>query len=246
MTNTNSVYVAWQAPDTRDWHVVGNLQERDSGYVFKYTKGALKSPKFTKFSGMTDVRETYVSEDLFPLFKNRLLSPRRPEYPSFIKWLGLEDDSVNPIDILARSGGLRSTDQLQIFKKIEVDSEGKFEYFFFLHGLSYLNSMANERVSELQYGQTLRLCLDLQNEYDVDAVVVRADKPAEIIGYCPRYLSNDIKKMLLIDSKSVTLTVEKISEDAPHNYRLLCKLSGMLNSVCRSTLTLQDEFELIE
>ena len=246
MTNTNSVYVAWQAPDTRDWHVVGNLQERNSGYVFKYTKGALKSTKFTKFSGMTDVRETYVSEELFPLFKNRLLSPRRPEYPSFIKWLGFEGDSVNPIDILARSGGLRSTDQLQIFKKIEVDSEGKFEHFFFLHGLSYLNSMANDRVSELKPGQILRLCLDLQNEYDGDAVVVRADKPAEIVGYCPRYLSNDIKKMLLNDSKSITLTVEKISDDAPHNYRLLCKLSGKLNSACQSTLILQDEFEAIE
>ncbi len=246
MTNSNSVYVAWQAPDTRDWHVVGNLQERKSGYVFKYTKGALKSSKFTMFSGMNDVHETYVSEELFPLFKNRLLSPRRPEYPRFIKWLGFEDDSVNPIDILARSGGLRSTDQLQIFKKIEVASDGKFEHFFFLHGLSYLNSMANDRVSQLQSGQILRLCLDLQNEYDGDAVVVRADKPAEIVGYCPRYLSNDIKKMLLNDSKSVTLSVEKISDDAPHNYRLLCKLSGMLNSACKSSLIIQDEFESIE
>lgn len=246
MTNSNSVYVAWQAPDTRDWHVVGNLQERNSGYVFKYTKGALKSSKFTKFSGMNDVRETYVSEELFPLFKNRLLSPRRPEYPRFIKWLGIEEDHANPIEILARSGGLRSTDQLQIFKKIEVDQNGQFEHFFFLHGLSYLNSMANERVSELQPGQVLRLCLDLQNEYDGDAVVVRADKPAEIVGYCPRYLSNDIKKMLLNDSKSVTLTVERISDDAPHNYRLLCKLSGVLNSACKSSLILQDEFEAIE
>ena len=246
MTNSNSVYVAWQAPDTRDWHVVGNLQERNSGYVFKYTKGALKSSKFTKFSGMNDVRETYVSEELFPLFKNRLLSPRRPEYPRFIKWLGIEEDNANPIEILARSGGLRSTEQLQIYKKIEVDQNGQFEHFFFLHGLSYLDSMANERVSELQPGQVLRLCLDLQNEYDGDAVVVRADKPAEIVGYCPRYLSNDIKKMLLNDSKSVTLTVERISDDAPHNYRLLCKLSGVLNSACKSSLILQDEFEAIE
>lgn len=246
MTNSNSVYVAWQAPDTRDWHVVGNLQERNSGYVFKYTKGALKSSKFTKFSGMTDVHETYVSEELFPLFKNRLLSPRRPEYPRFIKWLGFEDESVNPIDILARSGGLRSTDQLQVFKKIEVDLDGKFEHYFFLHGLSYLNSMANARVSDLQPGQVLRLCLDPQNEYDGDAVVVRADKPAEIVGYCPRYLCSDVKCMLLNDSKSLTLTVERISDDAPHNYRLLCKLSGIVKSDCRSSLILQDEFEVIE
>lgn len=246
MINTNSVYVAWQAPDTRHWHVVGNLQERDSGYVFKYTKGALKSKKFTKFSGMTDVHETYVSEELFPLFKNRLLSPRRPEYPRFIEWLGLGEDSVKPIDILARSGGLRSTDQLQIFKKIDIDCNGNFEHFFFLHGLSHLNTMASERVSELKHGEVLRLCLDLQNEHDGDAVVARADNPAEIVGYCPRYFTNDIKRMLLDNSKLVSLSVEKISEDAPHNYRLLCKLSGQINTQCKSSLTLQDEFELVD
>lgn len=106
--------------------------------------------------------------------------------------------------------------------------------------------MANHRVSELEIGQTLRLCLDLQNDYDGDAVVVRADKPAEIVGYCPRYLSNDIKKMLLADSKSVKLSVERVSDDAPHNYRLLCKLSGTLNLECKSSLILQDEFEYIE
>lgn len=245
MTNTNSVYVAWQAPDTRDWHVVGNLQERESGYVFKYTKGALKSPKFTKFSGMNDMHETYVSKELFPLFKNRLLSPRRPEYPHFIKWLGLNDENANPIDILARSGGLRSTDQLQIFKRIEVDASGHFEHFFFLHGLGYLNSMANERVSNLCEGEILRLCPDVQNEYDRDAVFARADKPAEIVGYCPRYFANDIKKMLFEDKNTVTLTVEKISDDAPHNYRLLCKLTGFIDRKSANGLNPQEEFEVV-
>lgn len=243
MTNFNSVYVAWQAPDTRDWHVVGNLQESNSGYVFKYTKGALTSSKFTMFSGMNDVHETYVSEELFPLFKNRLLSPRRPEYPHFIKWLGLNDGNTDPIDILARSGGLRSTDQLQIFKRIEFDSKGNFEHFFFLHGSSYLNLMANERLSSFESGQVLRLCLDIQNEYDGKAIVVRADKPAEIIGYCPRYLTNDIQKLLLNDPKSVTLSVEKVSNDAPYNYRLLCKLSGSLSPEQQLLLTLPDEFK---
>jgi|SRR5476649_719590 len=246
MTMSNSVYVAWQAPDTRDWHVVGNLQQRKTGYGFNYTKGALVSSKFTKFSGMDDVNKSYVSEELFPLFKNRLLSPKRPEYPRFIEWLGLESETPKPIDILARSGGLRSTDQLQVFKKIEVDTDGEFEHHFFLHGMSYLNSMANERVSKLQPGEVLRLCLDLQNAYDTEAVVVRADKPAEIVGYCPRYFANDIKQMLLDDSQSVMLTVEKISDDAPHNYRLLCKLSGRVSVARIADLNLQDEFQLLD
>ncbi|MGC1030311.1 HIRAN domain-containing protein [Pantoea agglomerans] len=246
MNNSNSVYVAWQAPDTRDWHVVGNLQSRKSGYVFKYTKGALTSSKFTKFSGMNDVSETYVSEDLFPLFKNRLLSPKRPEYPRFMSWLGLDNQDAEPIDILARTGGMRSTDNLQIFKKIELDEDGNFEHYFFLHGLGYLDESANRRVSELNPGEMLRLCLDLQNPYDSEAVVVRADKPAEIVGYCPRYFAKVIKSLLINNPKSVSLVVEKISNDAPHNYRLLCKITGRVSPSERELFSLHNEFDLID
>ncbi|WP_286870318.1 HIRAN domain-containing protein [Pantoea sp. UBA5035] len=246
MNNTNSVYVAWQEPDTRAWHVVGNLQARKSGYVFKYTKGALSSPKFTKFSGMKDVSETYVSEELFPLFKNRLLSPRRPEYPRFMSWLGFEDEKAKPIDILARTGGMRSTDNLQIFKKIELEEDGSFEHCFFLHGLGYLTDSANERVSKLKPGEMLKLSLDLQNAFDSEAVVVRADQPAEIVGYCPRYFAKLIKSLLLNDPQSVSLAVEKISNDAPHNYRLLCKISGYASTSQRELFSLHNEFDVID
>lgn len=245
MTNENSVYVAWQDPDTRDWHVVGNLQERNTEYVFRYTKGALKSPKFTKFSGMNDVHGIYVSEELFPLFKNRLLSPKRPEYPQFIKWLGFDDDAASPLNILARSGGIRSTDQLQIFKRIEFDTDGRFEYFFFLHSLGYLGEAADKRVSELKPGEVLRLCPDPQNTYDVNAVLARADSPAQVVGYCPRYLADEIRQMLNMDPTSLTLTVEKISASAPYNYRLLCKLSGNSMQESKSALSLNSEFETI-
>jgi hypothetical protein len=246
MTTVNSVYVAWQAPDTHDWHVVGNLQERKSGYVFNYTKGALCSPKFTKFSGMNDVSQTYVSEDLFPLFKNRLLSPKRPEYPRFISWLGLDGENAKPLEILGRTGGLRSTDNLQIFKRIEVGNDGSFEHFFFLHGLSYLSEASNKRVSDLKPGEDLKLCLDIQNAYDCEAVVIRADKPAEIVGYCPRYFAKFIKNMLIENPQSVALRVEKISDDAPHNYRLLCKMTGKVSATQQEILNIHNEFEMVE
>lgn len=245
MLMLNSVYVAWQSPDTRDWHVVGNLQERESGYVFNYTKGALSSDKFTPFSGMSDVHEAYVSEELFPLFKNRLLSPRRPEYPHFIKWLGLKSNEANPIEVLGRSGGLRSTDQLQVFKRMEADSDGDFEHYFFVHGLNYLSEAANKRVSSLRVGDSLSLCIDCQNLYDECAVLIRADKPAEILGYCPRYFAKDIKAMLFENPKSIRLTVEQISDDAPINYRLLCKLAGTMSESVIKQMSQQAEFQHI-
>ncbi|EBN0814464.1 HIRAN domain-containing protein [Salmonella enterica] len=243
MNRNDSVYVAWQAPDTHDWHVVGNLQARNAEYVFNYTKGALTSSKFTKFSGMNDFSETYVSEELFPLFKNRLLSPKRPEYPKFIHWLGLDGAGAEPIEILARSGGMRSTDQLQMFKRIEIGSDGYFEHFFFAHGLRYMSHSANERVSSLNPGDSLRLCLDVQNGYDKAAVLIRADNPAEIVGYCPRYFASDINRMLLDNDTSISLSVERISDDAPHNYRLLCKVVGEVSRAFLDQMILQEEFQ---
>ena len=106
MKQNKSVYLAWQAPESRDWHVVGMLTELPDRYSFAYTAGAAKSAKFIPFSGMEDLGREYVSEALFPLFKNRVLSAKRPEYPHFIQWLGLNQDDASPVAILERSGGL--------------------------------------------------------------------------------------------------------------------------------------------
>jgi hypothetical protein len=238
MKEHNPVFLAWQSPDTRGWHVVGALTQTHQGYEFHYTKGAAAAgDSFIPFSGMEDINKSYVSEELFPLFHNRLLSSKRPEYPSFIKWLGLSEEDATPINILARSGALRGTDQLQMFHRIHVNNSGSFEHFFFLHGLSYLNKSAQKRVESLLIGERLFLCLDCQNIHDEHAVIVRADKPAEIIGYCPRYLAKDINFLLDISSE-VTVTVEKTTKDAPTNYQLMCKVSGKLKENCLSKLPL--------
>lgn len=243
MTEHNPVYLAWQSPETRDWHVVGALSETDRGYEFHYTKGAKKAKNFIPFSGMDNLDMSYVSEQLFPLFHNRLLSSRRPEYPSFIKWLGLTEEEANPINILARSGALRGTDQLQMFRRIEVSEDGSFEHFFFLHGLSHLPKSAQKRVESLKSGEMLFLCLDCQNVYDSEAVIVRADQPAEIVGYCPRYFAKDIG-MLLEHSEYLKVTVEAISKDAPTNYRLMCRVHGQLKLGSKGKLPVRDEYLL--
>ncbi|MFQ2807267.1 HIRAN domain-containing protein [Aeromonas caviae] len=248
MNRNNSVYVAWQDPESRFWHVVGCLRELENGYLFNYTKGALASEKFTKFSGMDDFNTKYISEDLFPLFKNRLLSSRRPEYKKFISWLGLNSENaseINPIEILARSGGLRATDQLQMYKPIEIDSEGNIEHYFFSHGLSHLTASSDARVSALKEGEKLYLCPDPQNKYDSSAVIIRADKPAEIVGFCPRFFSGTISKLLHDEPLNLSLAVERISHDAPYQYRLLCKLSGRVSQRNANFHDINDESILI-
>lgn len=242
--NKNELYLAWQAPDSRDWHVVGALNELDTGFSFNYTKGAAASEYFIPFSGMEDLGKTYVSNDLFPLFKNRLLSERRPEYPKFIKWLALDNkENLSPLDILGRSGGIRGTDQLQTFQRIKLDEDGHFEHFFFSHGISYLTDSAQERVSSLTKEEKLFLCLDCQNPYDDNAVLIRTETPTEIVGYCPRYLAKDISTLLKFDDSCISLSVEAIDRQAPSNYRLMLKLEGHVPARYRKEYMEHSEYQ---
>jgi len=246
MTNNDLVYLAWQAPVSKGWHVVGALTTVSGAreaFEFHYTKGALASDSFTPFSGMNDLNKSYISDKLFPLFHNRLLSQKRPEYPKLIRWLGLSESEATPLNILARSGGTRETDNLQMFRRIKIDESGYLKHYFFLHGINYLDSSATNRIDRLEQGERLSFCKDIQNTYDSQAVLVRAKNPAEIIGYCPRYLAQDINE-LLEHSEYLHVSVETISSDAPINYRLMCKVEGKLQSGGFDGFPKQDEYQL--
>lgn len=244
MKDRNSVFVAWRSEETKSWHVIGLLTEDSGSYVFRYTKGVNSSNSFTPFSGMPDLNKVYKSETLFPIFKNRLLSRRRPEYPTFIKWMGLDEDA-GVIDILGRSEGIRETDQLQMFQRVEFNKDGAFEHIFFAHGIGHLAKEALERVSELTKGERLYMSLDCQNTFDKEAVIIRAENPAQIVGYCPRYLAGDISLLLKNDKDCIKVYVESTSQDAPSNYQLMCKLVGKFNQGQISNFMNQQEFQPI-
>lgn len=244
MIEHDSAYLAWRAPDTNSWHVVGLLRKRGDNFIFNYTKGCKASDKFIPFSGMTQLDQTYVSKELFPLFANRLLSTKRPEYPKFISWLGLDAEQVSPINVLARSGGMRLTDSLQMFKRIEIADDGTFTHIMFAHGLSHLSASASERVLSLVVGEQLCLCLDVQNSADPFAVIIRAERPSEIVGYCPRYLAQDITKILTDSGSYVKIYVEGLTGDAPANYKLMCKLKGIISASLAKEMSKSEEFDL--
>ncbi len=247
MKEHNSVFVSWRSHKTKSWHVVGLLTDNieEDSYTFQYTHGAETVENFIPFSGMPALDKVYKSVDLFPVFKNRLLSSKRPEYPTFIKWLGLEDDA-DVIDILSRSGGIRETDQLQMFQRVELENDGSFEHIFFAHGLGYLGKDALDRISKLKVGERLYLPLDCQNSFDESAVLIRAEDPAQIVGYCPRYLASEISLLLKNNKSSIEVYVEAISQDAPTNYQLMCKLKGKVNQSQASEFMSKKEFRPIK
>lgn len=222
------LFVTWQDPESRRWLPVGRLTFDGKVYRFVYTRGASLSENFIPFPRMRKLEAAYESNELFPMFANRLLAKSRPEYKNYLKWMSLHDDQSNDLlSMLGITGGMRKTDSLQMFPCPEQDLEGRYKVSFFCHGLSHLPQYIVEKVNSLHPGERLFLMLDVQNEADSLAVALRTDDPATIIGYCPRYFNKDFQKLLTAcPPMDIKVIVKNVNRDAPIQLRLLCKLTS--------------------
>ena len=69
-----TLYVAWEDPEDRSWMPVGRLTVTEQGtYRFNYTKGAEMSKRFTPFVKLDELDAEYESDELFPIFRNRIV-----------------------------------------------------------------------------------------------------------------------------------------------------------------------------
>jgi len=224
--NSKTLILCWREPISREWIAVGKLWKQDGKYRFCYTKGvdrAEKSGNFALFGQMDEKDKTYISDELFPIFKNRLLQKSRPEYQEYLDWLGL-DKTLEPLDELSRTNGVRATDSLQLFE-VPTKIEERYITYFFSHGISHLSKNYVERIKKLKKGDKLYLMQDIQNKIDQYALMIRTDDPAELMGYCPRIYTKDLNTLIRKNgAKNIHLTIETINHDAPLQFRLLCKL----------------------
>lgn len=221
-----TLFLAWQDPKDRSWLPVGRLDFHDGMFRFVYTKGARKSAHFVPFGRMTELAVIYESPSLFPLFANRLLSRQRPEYSDLIRWVNLKEGEDDPLGLLARTGGTRDTDCLEVFPKPEPDCEGRYTLSFFSHGARYLLPTTIDLINEIREGEHLFLMPDPMNPHDRFALALRTENPPVLVGYCPRYLAQDFLRLMDEGRENLTVAVEKVNRDAPLQLRLLCRLSA--------------------
>jgi len=127
--------------------------------------------------------------------------------------------------VLARSGGQRATDTLEIVPCPEPTSDNNYVAFFFAHGLRYLSEKDQQRVAILNGGDRLFLMRDVQNVVDSMALLMRTGDPMSMVGYVPRYYSGEFSTVIdKVGHERVRASVERVNADAPSNFRLLCKL----------------------
>jgi hypothetical protein len=234
---SNVVYVAWRSPAAPEhkWGPVGRLDTELGHFRFVYTEGARLLEGFEPFPGMPGLSEVYESDELLPVFKNRMLSKSRPEYKEFLKWSGF-DPAIppEPLALLGVTEGKRETDFIEIFPCPCKAYGNRLDLKFFLHGIRHMPSDAQREAGKLTSGERLGLMLDISNPHDKNAVAIRTCPATELnrrrylIGYLPRYLARDVHGLAkTINSDDLNLTVEQVNEGAPFQQMLLCRLDSI-------------------
>jgi hypothetical protein len=222
------LFVAWQDPPTRSWFLIGRLTVENGTYRFQYVRGAQEAEDkggLQPFGVFPELHRTYDSDELFPIFAKRVLSPSRPEYSDFVGWLGLTGADIDPVELLARSGGQSVTDRLEIFPFPEKTGENNYHSHFFAHGLRHLSEAAVDRINCLKAQERLYLANEFQNPQDPKAMLL-CTEDHWIVGYCPRYLLHDVEDPAA-DPEKLVITVEQdVSPETPLQFKLLCRMTA--------------------
>lgn len=218
-----SLYVAWQNELSREWVPVAKLSRVDNGYQLRYTKGAGRAIGFSGLGRMAALDKVYFSPELFPFFANRIISKSRPEFQSYKRWLGLEEQPTDdPLAILGVTGGLRATDSLELIPEPNVKGS-TLTLDFFSRGLRHL--LPADFSGLIAEGAQAYLMLDVQNQFDGSAVVLRSDDPKSLLGYLPRYFSKAVANEIQRNPDGVKVVLRRINKDAPLDMRLLFQLT---------------------
>src|SRR5690606_9910857 len=222
-----SLYVAWHTKEPPTvWGPVGRLDFDAGLYRFAYTRGAEVLPGFEPLAGLPGLHQVYESPTLFPLFKNRLLPPSRPEYQDYLTWSGFNpSEPPEPLVILGRTEGIKQTDAVEVFPCPVPDAQGRFITGFFAHGVRFHLPNAAPVLEQLRAGDRLDIRPQPQNPADPNAVAIFSS--GHPLGYIPRYLAADVNRLLReCPGGEVRLFVERVNHDAPFQQRLLCRLQA--------------------
>lgn len=230
---TPVLFLAWQDVDSRRWFPVGRLRRLpDQRYEFVYVRGyemARDTAGMSSILGFPDTSKRYLSDDLFPHFQNRIMPRSRGDYPLYIDRLGLTEQSLDPLEILARSGGHKVTDSYCLFPQpaVLVSPAGgrRYSLCFFVHGMAYVQPEARERAMRAKPGEKLFLMKDFQNPADPDAFMIRTDDN-HLLGWVPRLYCADLRELHRRE-QCIDATVEHVNPaPTPSWLVLMCRVEA--------------------
>jgi hypothetical protein len=162
------------------------------GYELAYIAAVKEAAEhgFLPLLSFPELNSVYRSRELFPLLRNRILQPSRPDYGEYLHQLGLDADSAEPLTVLGRSGGRRATDKLELFGVPTTTDDGRLRTMVFARGVQHVGG-AEEAIDSLKPGAKLGVVADVTNPMNPKAMKVRHG--AACLGYLPDYLVTELE-----------------------------------------------------
>ena len=230
--STNTLFLAWQdqRKESRSWFPVGRLDVDGGGspfYRFRYISGAKRAKRQAGFPLLMEfprLDEDYRSNELFPLFQNRIMNRARPDFADYLLGLDLSE-GADAVEILSVSGGSRVTDSYEVFPKLVKHDDGSFTCRFFLHGWRHVNQSTQERIGRLTEEEELYVTLELTNPATGLAVQIQTTD-YHMIGWTPRYLVTDLVAAMAESPRYSARVVRVNPLPAPSKQRVLIEMRG--------------------
>ena len=233
MSGMRTLFLAWQDQGpARAWYPIGRFDAdvEESLYRFQYIHGAKRAEQeagFKPLLAFTSFDEVYESNSLFPLFSNRVMSPKRQDFAEYVRWLSLDESNADPIEILTVSGGTRQTDNLEVFPRIEKRDDNTFRCRFFLHGMRHLSEASRLQAETLESDAPLQVSLEANNPATGTAITLMSEDYV-MLGWAPRYLVADFKKSIAHNLPVSARVVQVNPPPAPLNQRVLVEFTRTL------------------
>lgn len=228
-----TLFLGWQdRVVTRKWFPVGRLdvtpnREDDERFRFRHVRGAEEARKtggFKSVPGFSDnLSCDYRSRVLFPVFRNRLMSRRRPDFREYLRRRDL-GDTATETEILAVDGGHRVTDSYEVFPKLRKRDDGSFVCRFFAHGYPHSNPDVEQHIRSIQRDDKLHVSVEHTNPTGPAVQFKTLDNRR--IGWAPHYFAHDLTRALAESKGDYEARVVRLNP-APHSsQRLLIEMKS--------------------
>lgn len=183
MMAIDRLVVIWGDSQQGNRHLIGQLTRSEGMFRFWYdddltsarARGFQLLPEFSEYRGAA---RPYVERYLFPLFAERIPAPSRPDAKQMMCAWGVEHPD-DQFEVLAKSGGIRATDRLELAEYRAVDDDLVRPLEFRIASRRYLTEPA-----PIAIGDVVSLRRESSNEADPQAVIV--DRNGNRAGYVPR------------------------------------------------------------
>jgi hypothetical protein len=193
------LFVIWGALSDRGRHVVGHLARDRVGGPYRFWYEADLSAAFAQgfvllptFPELRTEISPYEARYLFGTFADRIPSPHRPDRDSVVATWGVEHPD-DQFELLAKSGGLRATDRIELAEYRAPDDHLAVPLEFRVAGAKYVPTELRARLAA---GDTLRFEREPMNKADPAATIVATTRDGKRAGYVPRQYSRVVARLL--------------------------------------------------